>query len=363
MITEVRVSPQGKPSYSVIISETADFSYLIPFVRNKQILVVSNKTIANLYLLLLENVLKEHCHQWQLCLLQDGETYKNSVSLDYIYETLLRQNYTRDCELIALGGGVIGDITGFAAATYQRGVSVIQIPTTLLSQVDSSVGGKTAINHSLGKNMIGAFFQPRLVYTAITFLKTLPAREFSAGMAEVVKYGCIVDYNFFVWLEKNIDLINAHDPNVLCYAIAKACELKAQIVSLDEQEKTGVRALLNLGHTFGHAIECCQNYVGLKHGEAVAVGMVMATQLSHTLGNLDGKDVSRIKDLLKAFHLPIEIPALIQKPDFIAAMLRDKKNTTKGITLILLDRVGQAYIENNFSQQALEVFLDCYFGL
>ncbi|GGG02778.1 MULTISPECIES: 3-dehydroquinate synthase [Cysteiniphilum] len=361
MITEVVVSPKGKPSYPVMISPDIDFARLISYIKNKEVLVVTNTTIADLYLSQLDKAIKGECFKYAHCILADGEAHKNSDSLNTIYQHLLERNYTRNCVLVALGGGVIGDITGFAAATYQRGTNVIQIPTTLLSQVDSSVGGKTAINHPLGKNMIGAFFQPQLVMTSTQFLKTLPQREFAAGMAEVIKYGCIIDADFFAWLEQNAQLLIVYDPNALIYAIAKSCELKAHVVSLDEEEKTGVRALLNLGHTFGHAIECCQNYQGLKHGEAVAIGMVMAAELSQSLGFVDESVVQRIRALLQCFSLPVVLPQGLSKTQFIAAMLRDKKNTTAGITLILLDEIGQAKVDKSVSENALSEFLSRYF--
>ncbi|WP_225629923.1 MULTISPECIES: 3-dehydroquinate synthase [Cysteiniphilum] len=344
-----------------MISPDINFTKLIPYIKNKEVLIVTNVTIANLYLSQLDEVIKGECFKYAHCILADGEAHKNSDSLNVIYQHLLERNYTRNCVLIALGGGVIGDITGFAAATYQRGTNVIQIPTTLLSQVDSSVGGKTAINHPLGKNMIGAFFQPQLVMTSTQFLKTLPQREFAAGMAEVIKYGCIIDADFFAWLEQNTQLLIAHDPNALIYAIAKSCELKAYVVSLDEEERTGVRALLNLGHTFGHAIECCQNYQGLKHGEAVAIGMVMAAELSQTLEFVDESVVKRIRALLQCFSLPVVLPKGLSQTQFIAAMLRDKKNTTAGITLILLDAIGQAKVDKSISENYLSDFLSSYF--
>ena len=361
MIKEVLVSPKGKLSYPVIISHAIDFLILTPYIKNKEVLIVTNTIIAKQYLPLLESVISSGCYKLEHCILEDGESHKNQVSLNIIYQKLLAHHYTRSCVLIALGGGVVGDITGFAAATYQRGVTVIQIPTTLLSQVDSSVGGKTAINHPLGKNMIGAFFQPQLVYTSTAFLTSLPEREFSAGMAEIVKYGCIVDADFFVWLERNVTQLNAHEQATLTYAIAKSCELKAKLVALDEEERTGVRALLNFGHTFGHAIECCQNYTGLKHGEAVAIGMIMATQLSYQLGYVDQGELKRIMALISAFSLPIVFPEGLNKNDFIAAMLRDKKNTTQGVTLILLDKIGQTKLDKTISQGQLELFLQQYF--
>lgn len=360
MITEVRVSPKGKPSYSVFISSKINFQGLEAYVKDKEVLVITNKTIANLYLLKLDGGIKSICFKYMHCILEDGEVYKNSTSLNIIYECLLKHNYTRNCVLIALGGGVIGDISGFAAATYQRGVSVIQIPTSLLSQVDSSVGGKTAINHLMGKNMVGAFFQPKLVLTAIDFLKTLDKREFAAGMAEIIKYGCIIDSKFFTWLEQNVFLLQNHNSSALIYAITHSCELKARVVALDEEETIGVRALLNLGHTFGHAIEFCQNYNDLKHGEAVSIGMVMAAQLSQEMGFIDELVVARIVSLLQNFSLPVVLPAGLRKDAFIAAMLRDKKNKTLGIVLILLDGIGHAKVDESVSEVKLSKFLERY---
>ena len=361
MITEIKVSPKGKPSYLVIISSSINFNTLLPYIKHKEVLVVTNAMIANLYLLPLDSEIKEFCFKYAHCILEDGETYKNIDSLNVIYEHLLERNYTRGCVLIALGGGVIGDVTGFAAATYQRGANVIQIPTSLLSQVDSSVGGKTAINHPLGKNMIGAFFQPRLVITSIEFLESLPAREFAAGLAEVIKYACIIDANFFTWLEQNISLLQAYNSDALIYAIAKSCEIKAHVIALDEEEKTGERILLNLGHTFGHAIEYCQDYQGLQHGEAVAIGIVIAANLSQVLGFINKTVVMRIISLLESFSLPVTLPKGLRKDQFITAILRDKKNTTAGLTLILLDGVGQAKVNTSLSERDLSEFLARYF--
>nr|WP_018298546.1 3-dehydroquinate synthase [Fangia hongkongensis] len=356
---KVLVSPKGKPSYEVLIDAQMDFSPLIPFIAKKQVLVVTNDTVKTLFYAKMEAELSSQASSFLLCELKDGEQYKSHESLNQIYQILLKNNYTRECVLVALGGGVIGDITGFAAATYLRGVSVIQVPTTLLSQVDSSVGGKTAINHLLGKNMIGAFFQPQLVYTATNVLDTLSDREYRAGLAEVVKYGCIIDGVFFDYLEKHVTEIRAKDPSVLSYIIARSCALKAEVVKADELEKTGVRALLNLGHTFGHGIECCQNYTGLRHGEAVGVGMVIAAKFSYQLGLVNADVVKRISNLLQALLIPVEMPEGIDQEAFVAAMLRDKKNVDgKNITFVLLGGIGQARVDKTISMEKLKIFLE-----
>lgn len=357
---KIIVSPKGRQSYPVILSADAKLSAIIPYILNKQVLVVSNTTVSDLYLKELEDTIKEKCFKYKSCILADGEIYKNSKSLDTIFFHLLELNYTKECILLALGGGVIGDITGFAAATYQRGSNIIHIPTTLLSQIDSSIGGKTAINHILGKNMIGAFFQPNLVITSIHFLKTLPNCEFFAGMAEIIKYGCIADKDFFAWIECNIQSIKTYDQDILTYMISKSCELKAQIISLDEKEKSGIRTLLNFGHTFGHAIEYCQNYQGLKHGEVVAIGMVMAAKLSLYKKLIHKSVVTRIILLLNAFSLPTSLPKKLNKKKLMAAILRDKKNTIDGINFVLLDNIGHARVEL-ISENYLSVFLEKYF--
>ena len=357
MTDEISVQIGHEKKYSIIISDQVDFSWLLPFISQRQVLIVSNNTVAPLYFQQLKQTIQSSVLTVKKCILEDGETHKNSTSLDQIYQILLQNSYHRSSILIALGGGVIGDIAGFAAATYQRGVKIIQVPTTLLAQVDSSVGGKTAINHPLGKNMIGAFLQPTLVYIATDFLKTLPAKEFSSGMAEVIKYGCAFDADFFVWLEQNIREIKNSNPHILGEMIATSCRIKAAIVSKDEKEQNNIRVLLNLGHTFGHAIECCQQYQGFKHGEAVAVGIVMAAKLSCCLGYIKAKTVDRITRLLSAFNLPIVMPKEIDIDDLINVMVRDKKNINDVIVLVLLNDIGQAKLDTTISSVQLKRFL------
>ncbi|HUM92348.1 MAG TPA: 3-dehydroquinate synthase, partial [Candidatus Competibacter sp.] len=283
-------------------------------VPGRQVLVVSNTTVAPLYLDRVRAALAGLRHE--AVVLPDGEQYKTLETLDEIFTALLSHRLDRDCTLVALGGGVIGDMAGFAAACYQRGVHFIQIPTTLLAQVDSSVGGKTAVNHPLGKNMIGAFYQPRCVLADTDTLKTLPDRELSAGLAEVIKYGLIRDLPFLEWLEDHIEQLLARDAAALTEAIERSCRNKADIVAADERE-TGERALLNLGHTFGHAIETGMGYGEWLHGEAVAVGMNLATDLSARLGWLKGEQVERVRTLLARARLPLNAPEGLTADDFL----------------------------------------------
>ncbi|MGQ4002870.1 3-dehydroquinate synthase [Francisellaceae bacterium CB299] len=337
MIQKLQVNPTASLSYDIVLDSRLDYSYINQFIKNKQVLIVTNTTIEKRYLLELKNYV-ESIASVSICILEDGEQYKSQISLDKILSTLLQDKFTRSSTvLIALGGGVIGDITGFAAAIYQRGVDFIQIPTTLLSQVDSSVGGKTAINHALGKNMIGAFYQPRLVYTTVAFYKTLPQREYISGMAEVIKYG-FINKNFYNWLENNRDAIVAKDTIILIEMIKRSCEIKAQVVAEDERELTGARAILNFGHTFGHAIEKCQAYEGLRHGEAVGVGMAQAINLSYFLGSISELEAKTYKDFIVSFGVSIDFPIGIDTNQFIDAMLVDKKNSLGELKFILLDK-------------------------
>ena len=321
------------------------------YVQGKKVLIVSNETIAPLYLQSILDQLQDK--QVDQVILKDGEQYKNLDNLNLIFTQLIEKHHDRKTTLIALGGGVVGDMTGFAAASYQRGVPFIQIPTTLLSQVDSSVGGKTAVNHALGKNMIGAFYQPQAVIIDTDTLATLPQREFCAGMAEVIKYGLISDEGFFQWLEENVEALLQRDHLALATAIERSCLNKAKVVSADETEQ-GIRAILNLGHTFGHGIETFQKYTGLLHGEAVAVGMVMAAELSVLSGALNPEDVERIKALIAAFLLPIAPPEDMQADDFMALMVRDKKVLDGQLRLVLLERIGRATVTADFRLQWLE---------
>ncbi|CAI8226106.1 MAG: 3-dehydroquinate synthase [Marinobacterium sp. xm-d-530] len=319
-------------------------------IRGKQVMIVTNETIAPLYL----NALRDQLSGLQVdeVILPDGESFKTLETLNLIFDALLQMRHNRTTTLIALGGGVIGDMTGFAAASYQRGVDFIQIPTTLLSQVDSSVGGKTGVNHPLGKNMIGAFYQPKAVLADTDVLKTLPERELAAGLAEVIKYGLIYDVEFLAWLEKNTEGLNDCDPELMAYAIKRSCEIKAEVVAQDEREG-GIRAILNLGHTFGHAIETDQGYGNWLHGEAVGAGMWMAADLSMRLGWLESADLARVETLLRRAKLPIAPPADMTPDRFIELMSVDKKVLDGQIRLVLLQTLGEAFVTSDVDPQAL----------
>lgn len=314
-----------------------------PLKSGDKVMIVTNPTIAQHYLSQVTDTLVKKGCLVEHVLLSYGEQYKTLDSLNLIFTALLQGNHGRDTTIIALGGGVIGDVAGYAAASYQRGVRFIQIPTTLLAQVDSSVGGKTAVNHALGKNMIGAFYQPCTVIIDTLTLNSLPKREINAGLAEVIKYGAILDLPFFTWLEQNIDSLVARDPDNLQTCIARCCQIKADVVARDETEK-GDRALLNLGHTFGHAIETHLGYGHWLHGEAVAVGMLMAAVLSEKLGNLTKTDVARLERLLARANLPTVSPDTMQPEDYLPHMLRDKKVLAGKLRLVLLASLGQAYV-------------------
>jgi 3-dehydroquinate synthase len=333
----------GARSYPIHIGQglldRADL--LLPHVRGRQVLVVSNSTVAPLYLERLRNTLSGLVVAE--CVLPDGEAYKDLAHLDRIFTALLAHRFNRDCTLIALGGGVVGDMTGFAAAAYQRGVDFIQIPTTLLSQVDSSVGGKTGVNHALGKNMIGAFKQPNVVIIDTDVLSTLPDRELKAGIAEVIKYGLIRDLPFLEWLEGNMPALVAREPQVLAEAIRRSCENKAAVVAADELEQNDVRALLNLGHTFGHAIETGMGYGVWLHGEAVATGMLMAADLSMRLGWIDAVAVTRTRDILVKAGLPV-LPPDLSVEEYLEHMAVDKKVKDGQLRLVLLQKLGAAVV-------------------
>ncbi|WNK19518.1 3-dehydroquinate synthase [Halomonas piscis] len=329
-----------------------------PYLAGRQVMIVTNETVAPLYLEALREALPDGLDV-RAVVLPDGEGYKSVDYVERIWDALLEAGFNRRCTLIALGGGVIGDMTGFAAASYQRGVAFIQVPTTLLAQVDSSVGGKTGVNHALGKNMIGAFWQPRAVVVDIDTLKTLPARELSAGLAEVVKYGLIRDAAFLGWLEANMAALRACDPETLAWAIARSCEIKAEVVAEDETEQ-GVRALLNLGHTFGHAIEAEQGYGAWLHGEAVGAGMAMAATLSHRLGWIDAATLARCRAVIEAAGLPVSAPAGMGREAFLAHMRRDKKNLDDELRLILLRAPGDACISSETPAETLNALLDDY---
>ena len=324
---------------------------ILPHLKRKNVAIVTNTTVAPLYLAKLSQALKDAGVRVIEIILPDGEAHKNSETLNLIYDALLKNRCERSTTLIALGGGVIGDLTGYAAATYLRGVPFIQIPTTLLSQVDSSVGGKTGINHPLGKNMIGAFYQPQVVLADIATLATLPDRELRAGIAEVIKYGLIRDLPFFEWLEQNIDKLLARDTSALQYAISRSCQNKAKVVAKDERE-SGERALLNLGHTFGHAIETGMGYGVWLHGEAVAAGTLMAADLSCRLAWLSAQDVARIRTLFERSGLPLVAPALGEEK-YLQLMGLDKKVVGGQIRFVLLKRIGQALVSGDVPQALL----------
>ncbi len=329
---------------------------LLPHLPRKRTVIVSNTTVAPLYLDRLKSGLLQHGIRVESIVLPDGEQYKNSDSLNTIYDTLLKSRSERSTPLIALGGGVIGDITGYAAATYLRGVPFIQIPTTLLAQVDSSVGGKTGINHPLGKNMIGAFYQPLVVLADTSSLNTLPDKELRAGIAEVIKYGLIRDLHFLEWLESNMEKLLARDKASLQYAIVRSCENKAEVVGADERE-SGERALLNLGHTFGHAIENGMGYGIWLHGEAVAAGTMMAADLSRRIGWLTEQDVMRVKSLFERAGLPTAAPKLgVGK--YLQLMGLDKKVEDGKIRFVLLKALGCAVMTADVPQEMLEQTLE-----
>jgi 3-dehydroquinate synthase len=326
-------------------------------IKAKQVLVVSDETVAPLYLDTVLESLK--IYSVAKIILPDGELFKTLDVVSHIFDTLLENKFGRSATLIALGGGVIGDMGGFAAACYQRGIPFIQIPTTLLAQVDSSVGGKTGVNHLLGKNMIGAFYQPQCVIADTDVLDTLDDRQFSAGLAEVIKYGLIRDAEFFSWLEDNVDVLLARDKAALAFAIERSCSNKAEVVAEDETE-TGVRAMLNLGHTFGHAIETGVGYGEYLHGEAVAIGLCQAADLSRRKGWLTDNDVEKIIALLKRARLPVIPPDSLSPEQFIELMSVDKKNVNGEIRLILLKAIGQATLPVGVDEKLLRLTLESY---
>jgi 3-dehydroquinate synthase len=338
----------GQRSYPIIIGrELLNGGFdLTGFVQGGDCLIVSNETVAPLYCNRLEpNLAGKTITSIEL---PDGEEHKTVATMQMVLDRLVATGANRDTTIIALGGGVVGDITGFAAACYMRGVAFIQVPTTLLAQVDSSVGGKTGVNHAGGKNLIGAFHQPKAVIIDTDTLTTLPDRELKAGLAEVIKHGAICDLRFFEWLEQNIDALLARDPAALAHAIQRSCEVKADVVAEDERE-AGRRAILNFGHSFGHAIEHCQGYGAWLHGEAVAAGMVMAAELS----GIAASDVQRLRDLVQRAGLPIEPPTMAAK-DWMRAMGLDKKVQKKQLRFVLLRSLGDAYFTAAYDAKKLE---------
>lgn len=346
-------------SYPICIGEKliSNSDLIRQYIAGNQVCVVTNNVVAPLYSQDLLNALSSY--QVEQVILPDGEKFKTIETWSSIFDKLLAARHNRSTTIIALGGGVVGDMAGFAAASYQRGVDFIQIPTTLLSMVDSSVGGKTGVNHPLGKNMIGAFYQPRLVLADISLLKTLPQREISAGIAEIIKYGLISDYEFFVWLENNMDALMQGNVDALSYAVKRSCENKAFVVGKDERE-SGLRAILNLGHTFGHAIETAQGYGSWLHGEAVGAGIAMAADLSCRRGAIGKQELDRIVNLLQRAKLPVKAPANMDADTFLSLMGVDKKVLDGRLRLVLLKKMGQAEITSDIDSHMLhETFTAC----
>jgi 3-dehydroquinate synthase len=346
----------GERSYPIYIgSGLLDQADLLKrHIAGSRVAIVTNATVAPLYLAKVRERLG--ALRPVEVILPDGEQHKTLEVLNRIFDALLAARCDRRTTLIALGGGVIGDMAGFAAASYQRGVPFIQVPTTLLSQVDSSVGGKTGVNHPLGKNMIGAFYQPRAVIIDTDTLNTLPDRELASGLAEVIKYGLIRDPEFFAWLEANLDKLLARDAEALAYAIHRSCRNKAEVVAADERE-SGVRATLNLGHTFGHAIETGLGYGEWLHGEAIAAGMVMAADLSRRLGWLTAAETARIEKLIRGARLPVRAPASLSPARFLELMAVDKKVLDGRLRLVLLKHLGEAVVTDECPRAELEATL------
>jgi 3-dehydroquinate synthase len=332
---------------SGLISQSALFS---PYIKGRQVLVVTNETVAPLYLDQLLSSLA--AYQVDVVMMPDGEKFKTLDVLSTIYDVAMEKRHNRTTTFIALGGGVVGDMCGYAAASYQRGVNFIQVPTTLLSQVDSSVGGKTGVNHPLGKNMIGAFHQPQAVIADIDSLGTLDDRELAAGLAEVIKYGLLGDIGLLSWLESNIDVLNQRDPELLAEAVARSCQNKADIVAQDERE-SGKRALLNFGHTFGHAIETTMGYGQWLHGEAVGAGMVLAADISARLGWITSNDSERATRLISRARLPVVSPSTMTVEQFLDAMAVDKKVIDGSLRLVLLKALGEAVVTSDFEKSKL----------
>ncbi len=348
----------GERSYPVYIGRDllADPQLLAGHITGSQVVIVSNATVAPLYMDRVRSALGS-AGQVTEVILPDGEQYKTLATLGDIFDEVMAAGHNRSTTFVAVGGGVVGDITGFAAACYQRGVSFVQVPTTLLAQVDSSVGGKTAVNHPLGKNMIGAFHQPVAVLIDTNTLQTLPPRELAAGLAEVIKYGLICDEPFYRWLQQHMHRLLAREEAALAEAIERSCANKAKVVSADEREG-GVRAILNLGHTFGHAIETAQGYGQWLHGEAVAVGMLLALELSARRGMVPAAEVAGLRDLLLAAGLPVEAPADMTAADFLELMARDKKVIDGRMRLVLLEAIGSACIVDDADERELVELLE-----
>lgn len=349
----------GERSYPILIGVDllADAQLIGAHVKARSLLIVTNETVGPLYTRVLKRALPDR--SIAEIVLPDGEQHKMLDTVAHIIDALVDARMNRDAAIVALGGGVIGDMAGFAAACYQRGIDYVQVPTTLLAQVDSSVGGKTGVNHPRAKNMIGAFHQPRCVIADIGTLQTLSDREYRAGIAEIVKYGLIYDRVFFEWLEVNADALRARDPAAVIHAVRRSCEIKAQVVAADEREQ-GLRAILNLGHTFGHAIETASGYGNWLHGEAVAAGMVMAADMSARLGWLSVADRERTNRLLTRFGLPIE-PPRIGASHALQLMGMDKKVLEGRVRLVLLRELGRADVVGDYPKAALDATLHAYF--
>jgi 3-dehydroquinate synthase len=323
------------------------------FDFNKKVALVSNPTVYELYGKTVTDSLSASGFEVMKIILPDGEEHKNLASVEIIYEQLLMARFDRKSALIALGGGVIGDITGYAASTYMRGIDFIQVPTTLLAQVDSSVGGKTGVNHSLGKNMIGTFWQPRLVWIDVTTLHTLSNRNFLAGIGEIIKYGIIWDRGFFDFIERKRESVLSLNPEDIIHIIKRSCEIKADVVSRDERE-TGLRAILNFGHTVGHAIETSTGYTAFLHGEAIAIGMYAEAVLANEAGLIGQAEICRIKQIIKTYGLPVEIPRSIEMKHLLEAMKRDKKAVSGDVKYILPEQIGRVRIQGGFPEEAVE---------
>ena len=354
------VIPLDERSYPILIGpRLITPEHILPYLGKGPVLVVSNETVAPLYLQAVLAALEDHPHS-QL-VLPDGEQWKTLATWERILQHLAEMGATRDCTLIALGGGVIGDMTGFAAAAYMRGVRFVQIPTTLLAQVDASVGGKTGVNLPAGKNLVGAFHQPAAVLIDTDTLNTLPQREFLAGLAEVVKYGLIRDAEFFSWLETNQDRLLQREADALAFAIHRSCANKAEVVAADEREQ-GNRALLNLGHTFGHAIETATGYTRYLHGEAVAIGMCLAAAFSEHAGLARPPLFTRTRDLLQGLGLPTTPPEDVPAATLAAHMRLDKKNLQDRLRLILLREIGDAFIDDHYNESQIIEFLQGHAG-
>ena len=350
----------GDRSYPILIGEglLRQPEVIRQHVVARDILIVSNTTVAPLYIESLTAALGGS--RVVEAILPDGEAHKTLATVSRVVDVLVANRFGRDCTVVALGGGVVGDMAGFAASCYQRGVPYVQVPTTLLAQVDSSVGGKTGVNHPGGKNLIGAFHQPSAVLADTSTLATLPVRELRAGLAEVIKYGLICDAPFFDWLEANMDALLAADPTALAHVIQRSCEIKAQIVGRDEREH-GDRALLNLGHTFGHAVESATHYTQLLHGEAIGAGLLMAAAMSHECGFIEAAPVERLRRLLERVGLPVKIDGV---PPGVALehMRIDKKVQSGRMRLVLLRAIGDSFVTADYPEPALQRTLTAYFG-